>query len=111
MTELPTVAKNVELIKGWFDVTLPKFLEEHNEESIKLLHVDCDLYSSTKTVFGNLKDRIVPGTVIVFDEFFNYPGWKEGEYKAFMEFIDETGYKFEYLGYVEIMEQVAVRII
>jgi len=39
-------------------------------------------YSSTKTVFDTLADRIVPGTVIVFDEFFNYPGSKRGESKG-----------------------------
>lgn len=51
------------------------------------------------------------GTIIVFDEYFNYPGWQEGEYKAFYEFINETNLKFEYIGYVEISEQVAVKIL
>lgn len=107
---LPNVNKNVQLIKGLFNDTLPIFLNEH-KEICSLIHIDCDLYSSTKCIFDNLKDRIVSGTIIVFDEYFNYPGWQEGEYKAFYEFINETNLKFEYIGYVEISEQVAVKIL
>lgn len=107
---LPEVEQNVQLVKGWYNETLPVFLEEHTEPCA-FLHIDCDLYSSTKCIFDYLEDRILPGTIIVFDEYFNYPGWQEGEHKAFMELIEETGLQFEYIGYVEIMEQVAVRII
>jgi hypothetical protein len=70
---LPHVSSNVTLIKGWFDQTLPPFLEKH-PAPVSFLHVDCDLYSSTKTIFDSLRTRFRPGTVIVFDEYFNYPG-------------------------------------
>ena len=75
------------------------------------IHIDCDLYSSTKTIFDLLKERIKPGCVLVFDEYFNHPSWEEDEYKAFMEFIAETGLKYEYIGYNRLHEQAAVRII
>ncbi len=107
---LPEVKENVVLVKGWFDKTIPQFLEKHIEPCA-FIHIDCDLYSSTKTVFSYLRNRIVKGTVIVFDEYFNYPGWQEGEYRAFQEFVEENNLKYEYLAYVEILEQVAVRII
>ncbi len=87
---LPAVPPNVTLIKGWFDETLPAFLADRPDLPLSLLHVDCDLYSSTKTILANLKRRIVPGTVIVFDEYWNYPGWREHEYKAFEELLAET---------------------
>jgi hypothetical protein len=74
------------------------------------LHMDADLYSSTRTVLDMMAPRIVPGTVIVFDEFFNYPGWREGEYRAFMEFVAAHAAQFEWLAYCETHEQVAVRI-
>ena len=105
---LPAVNENVKLVKGWFDQSLPSFLDIH-KESCSFIHVDCDLYSSTKCVFDLLKERIIPGTIIVFDEYFNYPGWQNGEHKAFLEFIQDTGYDFEYIGYTMI-EQVAVKI-
>lgn len=108
VSALPKVRKNVELIKGWFDETLPTFAI--NGRKIAYLHVDCDLYSSTKTIFNNLKENIVEGTVIVFDEYFNHPGWQQGEVKAFEEFIAETKKEYKYLTYNRNHEQVAIII-
>jgi hypothetical protein len=54
---------------------------------------------------------IGPGTVIVFDEYLNYPGWQEGEHKAFMEFIAETKLQFAYVAYIRTAMQVVVRIL
>lgn len=107
---LPEVNSNVELVKGYFNDTLPKFLEEHKEDCA-FLHIDCDLYSSAKTVFEFLKPRIKTGTIIVFDEYFNYPSWEEGEFKAFQEFIKDSDYDYRYIGYNKNHEQCAVRIV
>jgi len=107
VAKLPKVGKNVSLIKGWFNKTLPVFLEQHRG-LIGFLHIDSDLYSSAKTIFELLEPKLKPGAVIVFDEYFNYPGWKQGEYKAFMEFLEKTGYAFEFIGYNRNEEQVAV---
>ena len=99
-TEVPTgLPSNVVLVKGWFEDTLPVFLKEH-KESVAFMHIDCDLYSSTKTIFDNVKDRIADGCIIVFDELLNYGSttWKEHEYKAFDEFLDETNYRYECIG-------------
>jgi hypothetical protein len=108
--DLPKVQSNVILVKGWFDKTIPEFLKEH-PQPIGFLHIDCDLYSSTKTIFELCKNRIISGTVIVFDEYFNYPGWENGEYKAFQEFINENSLCYKYLGYNRFHEQVAVMIV
>ena len=105
---LPPVNENVRLVKGWFNETLPEFVKEH-PEPCAFIHVDCDLYSSTKTIFHELKNQIVSGTVIAFDEYFNYPGWQQYEYKAFMEFVAENDIEFEYIARTE-HEQVAVKI-
>jgi hypothetical protein len=74
---------------------------------VAFLHIDCDLYASTSDVLAGLGDRLVPGSVIVFDEFFNYPGWQDGEYKAFKEFLDERGVGARYLAYNKLHEQVS----
>lgn len=110
LDDLPKVNENVTLIKGWFDKTLPHFLT-NNDQLCSFIHIDCDLYSSTKTILGLLKKRITDGTIIVFDEFFNYPGWKNGEYKAFMEFIKDNSVDFEYIGYSRYDQQVAIKIV
>lgn len=40
--------------------------------------------------------ELVPGSVIVFDELFNYPGYEQHEIKAFYEFISQN--KIEWIG-------------
>ena len=97
LKSLPAVRSNVTLVKGWFNESLPSFLAQH-AGAVGFLHIDCDLYSSTRTVFELLAPRLGPGTVIVFDEYFNYPNWEEGEHKAFTEFLDSTGLAADYIG-------------
>ncbi len=109
VAKLPSVRANVQLHKGWFNESLPPFLAA-NKGPAAFLHIDCDLYSSTKTIFQLFRDRIRPGTVIVFDEMFNYSGWQQGEFKAFNELIAETGMKYDWIGYCCYHEQAAVII-
>ena len=66
---LPRVPSNVRLHKGRFDETLPEWLRTHPGH-IAFVHVDCDLYSSTRTILTFIAHRIGPGTVILFDEYF-----------------------------------------
>ena len=37
------------------------------------------------------------GTVIIFNEYFNYPNWRNHEYKAFQEFVKENNVKYDYI--------------
>jgi hypothetical protein len=106
----PPVRDNVRLIEGLFADTLPKFLAEHAGEKILFMHIDCDIYSSTKTIFDLTKGRLAPGAIIIFDEYFNYPGWQQQAYQAFMEFVRQENLAFDYLGYVRTASQVAVRL-
>jgi hypothetical protein len=100
MDWMPKVRPNVHLHKGWFEETLPGFVREHTEP-VAFLHVDCDLYSSTRTIFQHLADQIIRGTVIVFDEYFNYPGWQNHEHKAFQEFLADRNLSARFLCYNE----------
>jgi Macrocin-O-methyltransferase (TylF) len=106
---IPKVASNVTLHKGWFDTTLPEFKKGHNRP-IAFMHADADLYTSTKSIFDVLGDQIVSGTVIQFDEYFNYPSWQQHEHRAFSEFCAERAVQFKYLGFAGSAEQVAVKI-
>ena len=110
--KLPEVPKNVKLHKGWFHEILPKFLLE-NDETISFLHFDVNLYSATKIVLDLLRERIVVNTIIVFDEYFNYPNWQNGEFKAFQEFVKENNIRYEYLGFTSRLkaEAIAIRVI
>jgi len=96
---LPQVNSNVELIKGWFNQTLLNFIQTHNKK-VSFIHMDADLYSSTKYIFDVLKDYIDTDCIIVFDEFVNYQGFDgdTGELKAFYEFITENKVDYEWIG-------------
>lgn len=107
--KLPRVPANVRLHAGWFEDTLPEFAEVH-EGPIAFMHVDCDLYSSTTTVLKSLGAWLVSGTVIVFDEYFNYPGWQEHEFRAWQEFVSAHGISYDYLGFQARGGAVALRI-
>jgi hypothetical protein len=108
---LPKVGKNVRLHVGWFDATLPQFLAAlPASETVAFLHVDCDIYASTRIVFEQLEPRLVPGSVIVFDEYFNYPGWQQHEFRAFQEYIARSGRGYEYIGFSAERGHVAVRL-
>jgi len=107
---LPRVSQNCELVVGWFNQTLTGFVEKHLEP-VALLHVDCDLYSSTVTILTELRNQIVPGTVIVFDEYINYPGWQLDEFRAWQEHCKKYGVEYEYIGRVSKHQKVAVRVL
>ncbi|QDO96355.1 class I SAM-dependent methyltransferase [Ferrovibrio terrae] len=104
---LPKVPANVRLHPGWFDKSLPAWLDR-NEGPVSFVHVDCDLYSSTKTIFDLLRSRLQAGSVIVFDEYFGYPNWQKHEFRAFQEFVTAHDVTYSYLAYSRI--QVAVQI-
>lgn len=95
----PQVHNNVELIKGWFNETLDDFIKFHNKK-ISFIHMDADLYSSTKYVLNVLKNYIDTDCIIVFDELVNYPGFDgdTGELKALYEFIVENNINCEWIG-------------
>jgi hypothetical protein len=107
---VPATPGNVSLHKGWFSDTLPRFLDGKSDP-VALLHVDCDLYSSAAFILKSLKGRIRSRTVIVFDEYFNFPGWRHHEHKAFQEFVAETGLSFRYDSFVPSHQQVCAIIV
>jgi len=91
--------ENIRLVKGFFEDTLTGFLDEHPNKPVSFINIDSDLYSSCKTVLTSLKDRIVDGTIICFDEICDYPDFRNHEIKAFAEFLLDTGYSYEVIAY------------
>ncbi|HVS47261.1 MAG TPA: TylF/MycF/NovP-related O-methyltransferase [Verrucomicrobiae bacterium] len=103
----PRVPPNVILHIGWFSDTLPAWREK-NSGPVAFVHVDCDIYSSTVDLLEGLADRLQSGTIIVFDEYFNYPNWQRHEFKAWQEFVSKYRVRYEYLAYAT--QQVAMRV-
>jgi len=107
---IPAMPRNVSLHAGWFSETLPAFLDAHAGE-VRLVHVDCDLYSSTKTVLEALADRLVAGSVAVFDEYAGNEHWREDEFRAFQEAAAARGWRYEYLCTSLYTKQAVLRLL
>lgn len=97
---LPSVNDNVVLIKGWFNDTLEDFLKKHENKVITLLHVDCDLYSSSKYVLDTCTPFLKENSIIVFDELMNYQNYEMCEWKALNEWSSENNVEYEWIGTV-----------
>ena len=82
LKKMPNLPHRAIIYKGWFDKRIRTFLSDY-KSPLSFIHIDSDLYSSAKTVLFSLNDRIIPGTVILFDEFLR------GENHAFTEWINE----------------------
>lgn len=99
----------VHLHRGWFEETLPRFLQA-TPGPVRLAHIDCDIYQSTRTVLDLLAGRLVSGSVIVFDEYHSYAQWRDHEFKAFQEFVAARGIAYAYIGSTLFGRQAAVRL-
>ena len=107
---IPDLGDNITLHAGWFSDTLKPFVAQ-NPEPIRLLHIDCDLYSSTIEVLTTLEKFLVPNSVVVFDEYIMNPKWQEDEYRAWIEFIEERNIRYEYLAFSPKTFQAVLRIL
>lgn len=96
--QMPEVPDHVHLHAGWFEESLPAFLQDHPGR-VSFVHIDSDLYSSARTVLLGVRDRLGAGSVLLFDELLNYPTFEQHEFRAFTEFLAETGWSCECLGY------------
>ena len=106
---LPKVENNVTLIKGWFEDTLPNFVKSLAHEQILILHMDADTYKPSKYVLNSLVKNLDTGSIIIFDEYFGYPGWQLHEFKAYQEFVTKFSIKYKYIAYTNM--QVAIEIL
>jgi len=106
---LPEVPDNVFLHRGWFEDSIPSFLVGR-KESVRLMNIDCDLYTSTKTVLDQFAGHITEGSVLVFDEFIGNPSWRQDEFKAFSEAACNYNWHFEVICFSFVTKQVAIRI-
>lgn len=107
---LPPVPGHVRLHRGWFEDTLPGFLADH-PGPIRLLHVDCDLYSSTRTVLELAAPRLQSGSILVFDDLLAFPGYEDHELRAFEEFTDASGLRWEIIAACLLGREVAFRVL
>jgi O-methyltransferase len=98
-------------LKGLFQDTLPSFLLNEQErlrgnQSIRIIHMDADLYSSTIFSLSQLYPFLKKGDVIFFDEF----NVAMHEFKAFYEFTQSFYVKLKPVAAVNNFYQVAFEV-
>ena len=81
------LSSNVDLISGDIRETLPHFLVDRPEVRFALMHLDIDVYEPTHLALEMCWPRLVPGGIIMIDDF-NMVG---GASKAVDEFISRNG--------------------
>lgn len=80
--------ERTKLIKGRVQDTLPGFLDDHPGLRICILHLDMDIYEPTRFALEQLYDKVVPGGVVVLDQY-GAPPW-EGEARAVEDFFGKN---------------------
>lgn len=108
--ELPDMPANAHLHPGWFEDTLPPFLAAH-PGPVRFLNIDSDIYASARTALFALAPRLVPGTVVVFDELIGNPTWRQDEFKALLEFAQAFKTRFEIFALSPATKQVGLKIL
>lgn len=81
------------IVKGWFEDTLP--VAEVGE--IALLHVDADWYKSVRLVLETFYERIVPGGVVVIDDYGRWSGARKAADEFFRTPLLRSGRVARYL--------------
>lgn len=90
--------QNVILVKGNVFETIPKYLLDNPETRIALLHLDMDVKEPTVYAIEELYSRVVPGGLIMFDDYNAVTGATE----AVDEFVAAKKLRLEKLSYYKI---------
>jgi O-methyltransferase len=92
---------------GWFQASLPPFLKTFEPASSLVVHIDCDLYSSTLFALTQLNSVMRSGTVVIFDEFY----YAEHEFRALLDYCAAYMREFVLIGATKGFGQVAIRLV
>ena len=98
--KLPSVRSNVVLVKGWFAESGLRWKAQNPASGTPLLvHVDCDTYAATVDVLEFCADYVEHGLVLHFDDYFGFPDWRTGGFKALQEMSEKRRWRLTYLSY------------
>ena len=90
-----SAARDYQIVKGWFEQTLPV---AGPTEPIALLRMDADWYESTVSILDNLASRVVPGGMIIVDDYYVW----EGCTKAVNEYAARNNWQIRESRYAEV---------
>jgi Macrocin-O-methyltransferase (TylF) len=96
-----------QFVVGLFQDSLPGFLRSYQAHDQLVLHIDCDLYSSTLYCLSSLDRVIGQGTVIIFDEFYD----SLHEYRALTDYCSAYMRAYRLIAHTKDFVQAAVTIV
>lgn len=96
----------VTFYKGLFQDTLPLFLSEYKSANQLVIHNDSDLYSATLYVLTSAHKIIVPGTIIIFDEFYSVLD----EFRALEDYCDSYMRSYEVIAATTDHARIAIKM-
>jgi hypothetical protein len=84
------IVQKVVVVKGWYKQSLTYDTKKRYQLNLAaVIHVDCDLYSSTVDVLAFIEDIVQTGTILIFDDWYAFRDEERiedfGEQKAFNE--------------------------
>src|SRR5207237_8887813 len=89
------------VVPGFYEETVARMSPMDEPADIALAYVDCDLYTSTRTVLEFLRPRLKHGMIVAFDDYFCWSATQmSGERKAWLE-LAAADERWEWLPYVQ----------
>lgn len=105
---VPQIADSrVDFVKGLFQDTLGPFLGSFTPRSRLVMHCDADLYSSTLFALAKCDEILVPGSIVIFDEFSSVLN----EFAALADYCSAYRREYQVLAATsEYFAQIAIRM-
>lgn len=93
---------NIMPVEGWFEETIPRFVEKNSDLQIAILRLDGDLYNSTYVCLKHLYPKVIDGGCVIIDDI-QLPGCRQAVIDYFQEegideimrFVDNIAYFFK----------------
>ncbi|MEX2644610.1 MAG: hypothetical protein WD270_14230 [Acetobacterales bacterium] len=97
-----------EVVAGDATATVPRYLAEHEGESVALAYFDMATYGPTRACLDAVAPRLLPGSLLVADEFNfrRYPGAS----RAFLEWSAEAPFHLDYETSRYMRDRTLVRV-
>jgi hypothetical protein len=98
--------RNVELIQGDICQTLPKYVADRPHLRVAMLHIDTDVYEPALCGLEYLWERIIPGGVLVLDDY----GTEFGGTRAVESFFSHQKFQIKKLPYSHASPSYLIKI-
>lgn len=106
--KVPDIADpRVRFVIGWFQETLRSFMDSYRPQRQVVIHIDCDVYSSTLYCLTTLDPLLTPGSIVFLDDFFD----ALHVYRALSDYCSAYLRQYKILATTRELGQVAIEML